>query len=337
MNNNLTIDFVIIWVDGNDPEWQMEKSRFQPSANNDARTQRYRDWDNLNYWFRGVEKYAPWVSKIHFVTWGHIPKWLNTNHPKLNIVKHTDFIQPQYLPTFNCNPIELNIHRIPGLSEKFVYFNDDTFIIAPVEKADFFMNGLPCDSAALNVHCVDPRGGFNYANFQAVGIINKYFNFHKCLKENWRKWFSLKNGKYLLRTLYLLPCPRFPGIYQPHLPNSFLKSTFETIWEKEYELMNETCLHKFRDKLDYTQWTMRCWQLANGTFINRNTTKYGKSYYLEKGRDSIESVCKYINKQSGKTICINDGDLGDTDFKMYKDEIKSAFSSILPDKCSFEK
>ena len=105
-----TLDFVITWVEG-------------------------------KYWFRGIEKNAPWVHNIYFVTWGHLPAWLNTAHPKLHIIKHTDFIPPQYLPTYNSPTIELNLHRIPGLSENFVYFNDDGFLIRPVTPQHFFKSG----------------------------------------------------------------------------------------------------------------------------------------------------------------------------------------------------
>ena len=83
--------------------------------------------DNLQYWFRGVGKFAPWVNRIHFITYGHLPPWLNVDHPKINIVRHTDYIPKKYLPTFNSHVIELNIHRIEGLANCFVYFNDDTF------------------------------------------------------------------------------------------------------------------------------------------------------------------------------------------------------------------
>lgn len=328
------IDFVILWVDGNDPEWQKEKNKYTPTIHNDSRVIRYRDWNNLRYWFRGVEKFAPWVNKVFFVTWGHIPKWLNTNEPKLQIVKHSDFISEQYLPTFNCNPIELNIHRINGLSEQFVYFNDDTFIISPTKETDFFKNGLPCDSAALNVHCYDPSEGINYSNY--LRIINKYFDMHECLRKNRKKWFNIKNGKYLLRTVYLLPCPRFPGMHQPHLPNSFLKSTYEIIWKKEYELMDETCAHRFRDKDDFTQWTMRCWQLAEGSFENRSVSKFGKSFFIDDRIDPDDHICLYIRKQKGKTICINDGEMSDDLFEINKKKLIAAFDTILPEKCSFE-
>ena len=72
--NTQDIDFVITWVDGNDLEWKREKAArmrhtdMDISVNADDRKERYRDWDNLRYWFRGMEKYAPWVRKVHFVT-----------------------------------------------------------------------------------------------------------------------------------------------------------------------------------------------------------------------------------------------------------------------------
>ncbi len=133
-NENYDVDFVVTWVDGNDPVWQAEKAKYSPAKTSDARTSRYRDWDNMQYWFRAVEKFAPWVRKVHFVTYGHLPKWLNTNNPKLHIVNHKDFIPSKYLPIFNVNPIELNLHRIEGLAERFVYFNDDMFLLQPVKK-----------------------------------------------------------------------------------------------------------------------------------------------------------------------------------------------------------
>ena len=334
---NQDIDFVILWVDGNDPKWQAEKAKYSYTLQDDARPQRYRDWDNLQYWFRGVEKFAPWVNKIYFVTWGHIPKWLNINHPKLQIVKHSDYMPAKYLPTFNCNPLELNLHRIEGLSEQFVYFNDDMFLIAPTKKEDFFKNGKPCDSAALNVHCLDTNFGFNYCTFQAIGIINKYFNFHTCIRKNWKKWFNVKNGSGLLRTLYLLPCPRFPGIYQTHLANSYLKSTLIELWDKEYQLLDETSMHKFRNKLDYNQWIFRNWQLATGNFENRNTLKFGKAFFSKESEELIKKICDYIKHQKGKMLCINDNEYVEEElFKKDKRMVINAFNSILPQKSSYE-
>ena len=134
------IDFVITWVDGNDPAWKRQRNLAAQASEQiqktDNRKERYRDWDNLQYWFRGVEQFAPWVRKVHFVTWGHIPDWLNIAHPKLNIVRHDEFIPKDFLPTFNSHTIEWNFHRIQGLSDNFVYFNDDMLLLNTVKPTD---------------------------------------------------------------------------------------------------------------------------------------------------------------------------------------------------------
>ena len=110
------IDFVVLWVDGTDPQWQQERILFCPeNSDNGSSENRYRDWGLMKYWFRCVEKYAPWVHRIFFVTNGQIPEWLNIEHPKLRLVKHKDYIPQKYLPTFNSNVIELWLHHIPDL------------------------------------------------------------------------------------------------------------------------------------------------------------------------------------------------------------------------------
>ena len=137
------IDFVILWVDGNDSKWKRRRAFFSPEEKDNGSTEnRFRDWGLLRYWFRGAECFAPWVNRIFFVTDGQIPPWLNREHPRLRIVSHEEYIPPQYLPTFNSNVIELWLHRIPELAEQFVLFNDDMYLIAPVASEDFFKRGF---------------------------------------------------------------------------------------------------------------------------------------------------------------------------------------------------
>ena len=135
----MDIDFVVLWVDGNDPEWRAEKAKYQGAVTDDSNSvNRFRDWGLMPYWFRAVEKFTPWVHKIHFVTCGHVPEFLNLDHPKLSHVSHSDFLPQAALPTFSSHAIEMNIHRIPGLAEHFVYFNDDMFPLRPMPETAFF-------------------------------------------------------------------------------------------------------------------------------------------------------------------------------------------------------
>lgn len=331
------IDFVMIWVDGNDPNWQKEKAKYDISVNKgkqgDDKDVRYRDWENLQYWFRGVEKFAPWVNKIHFVTWGHLPEWLDTSNPKLHIVNHKDYIPEEYLPTFNSHTIELNLHRIEGLSEQFVYFNDDMFVTGNVTPEDFFKNGKPLDTYSLDCIYFDKisAGAFNGNDME---LINNHFKMRECMKKNFAKWFSPRNGfKRVIKTAVLNIWPWFPGMYYNHLPSNFLKSTFEKVWTEEAEVMDATCRDKFRSKLNCNQWLMKYWQLAEGVAIPRSV-KIGKCYHI---KDTIfEEACNAVKSGKHKLICINDTE-NTFDFENKKKIMLECFEELLPEKSSFER
>ena len=116
MEENL-IDIVIPYVDGSDPIWRKKRAEFEPGNNStiDNRERRYRSWDNLQYIFRGIEKYAPWVNHIYLVTDGQKPGWLNEECRKITVVDHAEIIDKDKLPVFNSQAIEANIYKIPNL------------------------------------------------------------------------------------------------------------------------------------------------------------------------------------------------------------------------------
>ena len=102
------VDFVLFWVDPENKQWQQEKAKYQAKASGEQEQEanlavRYRDWDNLQYWFRGVDKYAPWVRKVYLVTWGAVPEWLDTANPKLEIVYDHDILPEGCAPVINEN------------------------------------------------------------------------------------------------------------------------------------------------------------------------------------------------------------------------------------------
>ena len=141
----MDIDFVITWVDMEDPKWKAEFAKYSGKKENEKNgvsEARFRDYGFLKYWFRGVEKFAPWVRKIHFVTSGQKPEWLDESNPKINLVNHKDYIPSEFLPTYNSVVIERYLHKIPDLAEHFVYFNDDFYIINNISTERFFKNGV---------------------------------------------------------------------------------------------------------------------------------------------------------------------------------------------------
>lgn len=134
------IDVVYTWVDGSDPAFQAAVRQYATAASGEWNSCRYRNNDELRYSMRSLFRYAPWVRRIHILTNGQLPSWLVRSHPKIHLVTHGEvFPEPEYLPTFNSNAIEMCLHRIPGISRRFLYFNDDTFLSRSVQPSDFFL------------------------------------------------------------------------------------------------------------------------------------------------------------------------------------------------------
>ena len=327
------IDFVVTWVDGKDPLWQEEREKYAPKEDiREKEINRFRDWDLMRYWFRGVETFAPWVNCVYFITWGHTPDWLNCDHPKLKIVKHTDYIPEAYLPTYNSNVIEMNIHRIPELSEQFVLFNDDIFLTNNVKPEDFFVNGLPCEAALLGqLSAVAPEHrDFPGMLMNNMSIVNKYFSKKEVLRKHWRKFYSLKYGKHLLRNLLLTPGDYFSRFHDDHLTAPYLKSSFAEIWEKEPGILDTASRSRFRSRDDVSHWTVKAWQCCKGSFVPRSPG-FGRSSVI-----TDESAWRDIESQRYKVITLNDGS-ADVAFETVRENVARAFEKILPNPSSFEK
>lgn len=326
------IDFVLTWVDGNDKEWQKVRRQYDISRGADDSEVRYRDWENLQYWFRGVERFAPWVNKIYFVTWGHLPAWLNTEHPKLEIIRHEDYMNPKYLPTFNINALELNFHHIPGLSEQFVYFNDDMFLLNKVSEEDFFKDGLPRDCCIETALVQDDiRNPFAAMLMNDAALANMHYSKQKVIKQQWRKWFHPAYGKMVFRNFLMLPYKQFSSFKYTHLPSAFLKETYRQLWQEEGNLLDEICQNKFRTSFDVNQYVIKYWQYMTGKFIPQSP-QIGAFFMIGKHDDNIHNV---IRSQKYKMVCLNDtADVGD--FAGQKQKIQESFASIFPDKSSFE-
>ncbi len=324
------IDFVITWVDGSDPEWLLDREKYitsESTAKKDiAGTARYQDNGLLRYWFRGVEKFAPWVNKIYFVTYGHLPNWLDVNNPKLVIVNHKDFLKKEWLPTFSSVPLNLNLHKINGLSEKFVYFNDDMFLVSPCKSELFFKDGLPCDMAVQDVIPATEISAYWHMVYNDIICLNTHCKKKISIKKYWKKWFSPIYGKNLIKNILLSPLSMFTGIYETHLPAGYLKSSYEKVWDLEPKL-EEVSTHKVRTLEDISENFIRYFQMANGNFTPINKLKYGRYCSM-----SAKNIVDYVSSGKYKYLCINDEVQG----KKFE-RIKKAFESILPEKSSFEK
>ena len=146
----MPIDAVFTWVDGTDPAW-IDRKEAALRAAGDTRAHplsadptRFVSRDELRYSLRALEMFAGWFRHVYLVTDHQVPPWLDTSHPGLTVVDHTEiFADPSVLPTFNSHAIESQLHHIEGLSENFIYLNDDVFFARPVGPSQFFLaNGM---------------------------------------------------------------------------------------------------------------------------------------------------------------------------------------------------
>lgn len=326
------IDFVITWVDGNDPEWIYEFNKYTPDCKKkgiDLQETRYRDNGLLKYLFRGLEKFTPWVNQVHFVTCGQKPEWLNISSNKIRLVNHSDYIPKECLPVFSSHPIELFLHKIPNLSERFVYFNDDCYLTRPVSPDFFFLKDKVKDLIAFSAL---PVGFIEHIRLNNILAINNKFKKNEFIKKNWMSLFSMKNGKQLLRTIPLaFLFKNFTGFCDHHFQSAFLKSSFEEAWDLFSDELTHTMSNKFRTDEDVNQYLIRYTQILNGHVKPFNIQKYCKFFKIT---DDVHLITKAIKSKKYVELSINDYYVDDYDYRIT--EMQKAFEEILPDKSSYE-
>lgn len=336
---NSDIDIIVTWVDGNDPKWIKEKKDclnghvIEEKSNSNIR---FESWENLHYWFRAIEKNMPWFHKIILVTYGHIPSFLRTDHPKLRIVKHSDYIPKKYLPTFNSNTIEMNFHKINELNENFILFNDDFFPLKPINETYYFRDNKICDEAIENIITPVEFGPVanmsRYTQVNNMVIINRHFRKPDVQKLNWDKWYCEDYGELLERTKSLNYWYDFPGFHDPHMASSMKKSVLSYLWDIEREALDSASHNRFRAYSDITQYLIRYWQLCKGDFYPRRTL--GKFCLVN--IENYKDIAKEIRAQKHQMVSLNE-DCTPDEFEIIKTEINAAFEDILPKKSSFEK
>jgi len=340
------IDIVLLWVDGNDPEWQKEYRKQKESlTESDALAtgaSRYQDWNNLEYIFRGIEKFMPWVRKIHFITYGHFPTWLKVDHSKLVIHRHQDIFQnPDHLPTFNSNAIEFNMIGIPDLSEKFILFNDDSFVLKPTSPDRFFQNNLPVDFLALGF----PHRGYLYHHLRKhtvfmdtmvnnIEALNLHFRKQELLRKH-NSFFYHQSYPIVFRLknfLVNLISNQYEVMVINHHPQPHLKSTILEVKEKCKEAFEITSASKFRDRNNITQYLFRFWNIASGKFV-----PYYQKDHLHLNITSRDALKQDLDKiKETRFLCANDNLSSANDFEACKNLLNPILEEILPDKSSFE-
>lgn len=133
-------DAVYTWVDDSWPGYKALLQR-HASGRHDLNPNRTRDnLHILKYSLRSLDAFAPWIRRVFLVTCRpQVPDWLNRQ--AVCVVHHDEFMPPGHLPTFNSFAIVSNLHRVRGVSRRFVYIEDDRLFGRPIAPADFFDAG----------------------------------------------------------------------------------------------------------------------------------------------------------------------------------------------------
>ena len=335
----MNIDFVVLWVDSNDPKWQEDYAQYSPKAKFGKDKARFRDHDTFRYWFRAVDTYAPWVHKVFLVTNGKFPNWINQDCPKLELVEHADYIPQEYLPTFNSGVIETFINRIKGLSEHFVYFNDDLFLNKPVKPEYYFKNGLPCDNNQetcfnIPIYTKEDRFGITIVQLTDIGLLNRHFNRWKTVLQSPKRWFGPHLGiKGLLISCILAKQRLFIGFSNFHTEHAFLKSTIDDVWEKEGDFLSETST-RFRTDVSANQYLFRYWQFASNKFY---PMRRSRAFFFLFNKGILKDLEKTMMKEKCISICLNDSVFcNEEDYQYLKKNLPALFEKKFPNKSSFE-
>jgi len=340
------IDFVLPWVDASDPKWIESKFKYENVNDEDNHTQtRFRDMNTLKYVLRSIEKNAPWYNKIYLITTGHTPAWLDLYNPKVELVRHDElFIDKSALPVFNSSAIEMNLVNIKGLADKFIYLNDDTIIVKPVDKERFFKDGKVVD---FFCHGWIPRG-------ELFSKIKGSDTWVDSLNNNLRLINSSFNSLHLSKEMlysssYSTRCKIANFIYKNfyrelfwlthwHHPQPYTKETIESVYSKYRDEMIACSHNRFRSSSDLTQYLYRYWHLINGNFVPYKhndgfVAKISNLKYLMETIDYLKST-KDIN-----FVCFNDqmSSISDEEFQESRVLLSNYLETIFSKKASFER
>ena len=342
-NQEAPVDIVYLWVDGSDPKWRRrrvaaaaklarsEQKRLALYSNVEGR---FRDNDELRYSLRAVARFFPEHGRIYVVTDGQTPPWLKIS-PRLTVVDHRDLIPADRLPTFDSGNIESYIHRIPGLSERFFYLNDDVFFGAPVRLGDWFYPG-----GTYAAWSDDPEISDEPMRADATALENACRLSHT--------WLNASLQPHANPPARTVPPSRIHAnsLYQPvfrtfaHSPRPMMRSRMlhlERIAPELFEKVRSTTFRMWDKPTIVSDFVMR-WALAN----QQARIREHSHLYVSAGTGEPQALGQVLDELAaavGKVdfFCINDT----TDDSLSHDprlrQIRQALDGMFPLPSPFEK
>lgn len=291
------MDVVITFVDGSDPLWRED---FRRLLDVPVLEKRYRDWGLLRFLFRGIETHMPFVRKVFLVVArdSQVPAWVDRK--QVNVVLHEQIIPAEYLPTFNSCTIEMFLHRIPGLDERYLYFNDDMFPMEDCTEEDFFPEGHPALGFA---RCRWSRSLFK----------------RQCLNSDRlaRRAAGVEAGKGFLRP--------------EHICTPMLRSACETAFAAVEPEIKDS-LSALREMKNVNQYFFLNYMLFSGIALDRRIPKR----HFSLAAASANRICSFVEQPDRMVVCINDVKMSSERFRSVRKKILLAFERHFPRRSRFE-
>ncbi len=292
------MDIVITYVNGLDPQWQADYAK---CIGTDMLTKRFRDWGTLPYLLRGIEECMPFVENVFLVVAreSQIPAWVNRS--AVRVVLHRDFIPEKFLPTFNSTAIEMFMHKIEGLAEEYIYFNDDFFPLMPCQPTDFFRDG----KAAVSM------------------------NYHLCTFNNVYRTHSKRSDRLARRVAGVKP--KLFYVRPQHTCAPMLKSVCAELYEqcRDTILASVTAL---RTRRNYSQYVFTDYAYFTGHTFNQKIS----NRHLSMAMVSVKSLTESIIHPATKLACINDVNMQEEKFQRIHACLHNAFQTRFQGKSRFE-
>jgi len=308
------IDLVFSWVDGSDPEYRRVRASYMAGAvvgEGDAHEARFRQVDELRYALRSVHMFAPWVRRIWIATDSPAPAWL-AEHPRVRLVRSEEFFaDPSVLPVYNSQAVEAQLHRIEGLSEHFLYSNDDMFFGRPIGPAAFFSPGGITKFVEATTRIGLGEGHPERSGFENAARVNR-----KLLRE------------------------RFGRITTRHLEHCAAPLRRSVAAELEREFPQEfarTAGSRFRaaDNVSVTNSLYHYYALLTGRAVTQETVR--TEYVDTTTRAGLRQTEKLLARRDRDMFCLNDGSFPEVPAAERAERMTAFLERYFPVKAPWEK
>ncbi|PPF84093.1 sugar phosphotransferase [Subtercola sp. Z020] len=301
------IDMVFSWVDGNDIDYQRRRraqGKGYVTGDGDDSDARYRQIDELKYALRSVYLFAPWVRRIFVATDSPKPAWL-AEHPRVTFVRSEEFFaDPSVLPTHNSQAVESQLHRIPGISEYFLYSNDDMFFGRPVQPSMFFSPGGVTKFIEAQTRIGLGENDLARSGFENAARVNR--------RLLWEKF-----GRIITRHL-------------EHAAAPLRKSVLEELEAEFPEDFRRTAASRFRSSTDIsvTNSFYHYYALMTGQAVVQEAARV--RYVDTTSRSELGLLPDLLRKRSYDFFCLNDGSYPEVDAAERTAAVQSFLEQYFP-------